>query len=196
MTDAPKPEAETPAQPKARRGAPPKFSEEERALAFKLWLDHDCPGYRQLAELFMDATGKYINFSTLHDWACKNEVWAKAIVSRMTVDPERVMLALKAAKADANQLEADHFMGVKAQLVARLYESVQSLPLSNVEDWNRALDCCDRLEALIHTERGKAVAGKGDNVAMGLMERLAPNVSIAPFKKANGNGSTNGAGGH
>lgn len=193
MTDE-TPKTETPAQPKAKRGAPPKFSDEERALAFKLWLDNDAPGYRQLADLFIEETGKDINHSTLHDWACKNEVWAKALVERMPVDPERVMLALKAAKKDANQLEPDHFMGVKAQLVARLYESVQTLPLKNVEEWNKALDCCDRLEALIHTERGKAIVGKADNVAMGLMERLAPNVSLAPFKKANGNGSTNGTG--
>lgn len=61
----------------------------------------------------------------------------------------------------------------------------------------RALDCCERLEALIHAERGKAILEKGSSVvSVGLMERLNPSVSLPPFKKPNGttNGTTNGGG--
>jgi hypothetical protein len=200
----PKPEAEAAAKPEPkakpkRRSKTERYSDETRTLAFKIWLDNDRPSSRKLRDLIFAQSGQRIDNSTLAGWARVMPDWAKETIVAKPITPEKVIAALKAAKEDANQLEADHFIGIKAQLVARLYDSVKSLPLENVDDWDRALTCCDRIEALIHTERGRSVMEKGSNVVSSLMDRLAPNVTVAPFKKLQANGgNTNGAngGGH
>lgn len=179
------------ANPKPKgKSRPQAYSKEIKLMAFKTWLDNGRPAMRELSKIIEAQSGLALDFSTLSQWSRRMPDWAAAILEAKTVDPEKVIAALASAKADANQLEADHFIGIKAQLVARLYESVKELPLLTVDDWDRALTCCDRIEALIHTERGRAVTEKGGCVVSSLMERLAPNVSLAPFKKP----QTNGAG--
>jgi hypothetical protein len=200
----PKPEAEAAAKPEPkakpkRRSKTERYSDETRTLAFKIWLDNDRPSTRKLEDLIFEATGQRIDNTTLGGWMHAMPAWAAEKVDANPISPEQVIAALKSAKADANQLEADHFVGIKARLVARLFESVQELPLTTVDDWDRALGCCDRIEALVHTERGRSVMEKGSNVVSSLMDRLAPNVTVAPFKKLQANGGgTNGAngGGH
>ncbi len=159
------------------------YPEETRQAAFAIWLENGKPGVRGLAVLLKEKTGLEVDPSTIHAWQRANPDWLKAVADSERKDPVVIIAALAAAKADANQLEADHFVGIKAQLVGRLYESVKELPLSTVDEWTHGLDCLDKIEAHIHAERGKAVLEKGPNVVTSLMDRLNPNVSIAPFKK-------------
>lgn len=164
----------------------PRYTPEDRLLAFKLWLDHGKPQWRALADIFNKETGYNVQFSTLYNWSAANREWMEAIVDSKPMKPERILAALAAAKEDAAQIEADHFKGVKAQMVCRLYESVKELPLKTIDDWTRALDCCEKIEAHIHAERGKALLEAGPSVVTSLMDRMVPNVQLQPFKKLNG----------
>lgn len=169
--------------PKASKRPRNAYPEEVRLAAFNLWLENGKPDWRLLQLLLKDKIGKDINFTTLHDWSTKMPEWKKAVADTERKSPAAILAALDAAKADANTLEADHFVGIKANLVGRLYLSMQDMQLTGIADWVMALDCLEKIEAHIHAERGKAVAEKGPNVVSSLMERLSPNVSIAPFKK-------------
>lgn len=169
--------------PKGRKRPKHAYSDEVRQAAFKVWLDYDKPQWRALEVIFAKETGQTIHYTTLHAWSETMPEWQTAIAEAERKKPMTILAALDAAKKNANKLEADHFVGIKAQLVGRLFISVQDMALSNITDWTMALDCLEKVEAHIHAERGKAVAEKGPNVVSSLMERLSPNVSIAPFKK-------------
>lgn len=165
---------------------------EDKLLAFKLWLDNGKPSMRRLAKLLKDR-GITVNQATLHKWSDANSEWARHVLEKEPARPAKIITALKEAEEDATALVPEVFLGVKAQLVARLYESVKQLPLNSIDDWTRGLDCCERLEGLIHAERGKAILDKKSSiVSVSLMERLNPNVTIAPFKGPNG--AANGGG--
>lgn len=168
-----------------------EYPREVREAAFNLWLNNSKPSFRELKKLIKAQMGINVGLATIEKWKDMIPGWANAYVEEgrpgTKLDPAKIISALKNAKADAQALEADHFKGVKAQLVARLYLSIKDLPINSVEDWERALACCDRLEALIHAERGKAVTDKGQ--VGSLMQAMAPPVNIAPFKKPNGNGA-------
>lgn len=170
-----------------------RYSDEDRLMAYKVWLDADRPSIRELATILEDR-GFKVHHSTLLDWATKNADWAKELVDKTGARTEQILSALSACKKEATKIDVDHFIGVKANLVGRLYMSLRELPLKTIEEWTRGLDCLDRIEAYIHSERGKAVGESGPNVVTSLMERLTPNVSLPPFKKANGNGTANGGG--
>lgn len=176
----------------APKKKPKVHKPEDKLLAFKLWLDNGKPSMRQLAKL-LEGRGIKVNQSSLHKWAEANSEWARHMLDKEPARPAKIITALKEAEEDATALAPEVFLGVKAQLVARLYESVKQLPLNSIEEWNRGLDCCERLEALIHAERGKAILDKKSSiVSVSLMERLNPTVTIAPFKTTNG--SANGGG--
>lgn len=163
-------------------------SAKTRQLAFELWLKHDRPSFMELEEL-MTAAGTPVDHSTLARFKDKNPLWLSLHEAQKNpIAPEKLIRTLTAAKLDARSLEPDHFIGLKAQLVARLYDAIKTLEINTVDDWERALNNCDRIEALIHAERGKAVAEK-DALAVprgaspSLMARLNPPVTVAPFKK-------------
>lgn len=172
---------DTPAPPK--RGKKPS-----EQLAYRLWLESGRPSLRDL-EKILAAKGYSVDNSSLCRWKSKNANWTAQMADKMgALDPVKVISALKEAEDDATELAPEHFIGVKAQLVARLYTAVKTMTIDTVDDWIKALECCDRIEALIHNERGKVVADK-DTVAVPrgasatLMGRLNPPVKLTEFKK-------------
>lgn len=171
--------------------APQKGRKPSQTLAYRIWLEAGRPSLREL-EKVLAAKGYSVDGSTLSRWANKNATWIAQLAEKANpIDPVKVISALKEAEDDATELAPEHFIGVKAQLVARLYTTVKVLEINNIEDWYKALDACDRIEALIHAERGKAVAEK-DAIAVprgakpSLLNRLEPPVKLADFKKPGG----------
>lgn len=171
--------------------APKKGKKPSEMLAFRMWLEAGRPSLRDLEKL-LAAKGYSVDNSTLCRWAAKNADWTAKLAEKANpIDPVKVINALKEAEQDATELAPEHFKGVKAQLVARLYTTVKTMAIDNVDDWLKALEACDRIEALIHNERGKAVADK-DPVAVPrgaaptLLNRLNPPVKLAEFKKPGG----------
>lgn len=170
---------------------PQKGRKPSPALAYRIYLEAGRPSLRELEKL-LAVKGYAVDDSTLSRWANKNPAWLAQIAEKANpIDPVRIISALKEAENDATELAPEHFIGVKAQLVARLYTTVKMLEISNIDDWYKALDACDRIEALIHAERGKAVADK-DAIAIprgakpSLINRMDPPVKLAEFKKPNG----------
>lgn len=160
-------------------------------LAYRLWLETGRPSLRDL-EKILATKGYQVDDSTLCRWKDKDPQWTAQMAEKnAAIDPVKVISALKEAEDDATELAPEHFIGVKAQLVARLYSTVKTMSIDTVDDWIKALECCDRIEALIHNERGKAVAEK-DAVAVprgakpSLLTRLDPPVKLSEFKKPNG----------
>lgn len=161
------------------------------SLAYQLWLEKGKPTLSDLARILRSA-GYVVDLATLSRWKDKDPKWlAEFEQATKPLDPAKAISALERAKDDATELTPEHFVGVKAQLVARLYDTIKTMHIDSVEDWLKALDACERIEALIHTERGKIVAAK-DAIALprgaspSLLARLDPQVSLAPFKKAGG----------
>lgn len=170
---------------------PARGKKPSQQLAYRLWLEAGRPSLRDL-EKILAAKGYQADNSTLSRWAGRNPHWTAQLAEQKNpIDPVKVINALKEAEDDATELAPEHFIGVKAQLVARLYSTVKTMSIDTVDDWIKALECCDRIEALIHNERGKAVADK-DTVAIprgakpSLLNRLDPPVKLAEFKKPNG----------
>ena len=159
------------------------------SMAFQLWIEAKKPSIRGFAR-HLNKLGYTIDFSTLSRWKDKNPQWlVEYKACQHPMDPIKIIDALKAAADDATELTPEHFVGVKAQLVARLYESIKTMPIDSVDEWLKALDACDRIESLIHAERGKAIAGM-DTIAIprgakpSLINRLEPAVTLPTFKKA------------
>lgn len=171
---------------------PKKGKKPSETLAYRLYLEAGRPSLRDL-EKILAAKGYQVDDSTLCRWAAKNAQWTAQLADKKNpIDPVKVISALKEAEDDATELAPEHFIGVKAQLVARLYSTVKTMSIDTVDDWIKALECCDRIEALIHAERGKAVAEK-DTLAVprgakpSLLNRLDPPVKLADFKKPGAN---------
>lgn len=165
-----------------------------REFAKKLWFTSGQPAFRPFAKM-LEAAGYGVDTATLIRWAQADAEWSAAVAqNKAKMEPKQILKALKSAKDDSAELSPEVFLGVKAQLVARLYESIKTMAINNVEDWYKALDACDRIEALIHAERGKALA-KQDSIATprgaipSIAQRLNPPVALATFKKPNGNGA-------
>ena len=166
----------------------PKLRAADRLRAYELWLENDKPSLRTLM-LIMAAEGVKVAHTTLQKWADANPEWRVQMQARDAGKPERIMTALALAKKDASKIEVDHYIGIKASLLARLYETLQRLPLTDIDEWTRALACLNQLEALIHDERGKSVKEiTVSSPVTSLMDRLTPKVAIAPFVKPKPNG--------
>lgn len=200
-SDAKTPEIETPdaeiipphGEEHARTGKKTRPSEQ---LAFRIWNQFGRPSLRQL-EVILDEKGYAADHTTLSRWTREYGPWAKAMLDASTeLQAERIIAAIEEAIKDSQELAPEVFNGVKTQLVARLYETIKIMPLNTIDEWMRALDACERIEAFIHAERGKAIAAR-DPVAIprgasnSLIARLNPSVNVAPFKRPNG---TNGSG--
>lgn len=158
------------------------------SMAYQLWIEAKRPTLREFAR-HLESLGYSVDNSTLNRWKDKNPNWlADFQQAQNPKKPVTIIEALRKAKDDATELSADHYVGVKAQLVARLYETIKEMRIETVDDWLKALDACDRIEGLIHDERGKAVAGM-DTIAIprgakpSLINRLEPPVSLPTFKK-------------
>jgi len=170
---------------------PQKGQKPSPEQAYRIYLESGRPSLREL-EKVLAAKKLKVDSSTLSRWANKNPTWIAQIVEKANpIDPVKVISALEKAKEHATELCPEHFMGVKAQLVARLSSTIDNMQIDNVDDWYKALEACDRLEALIHAERGKAVSDN-DPIAFprgaksSLLSRLDPPVKLAEFKKPNG----------
>ena len=164
------------------------YGPDARMLAFNTWVEAGKPDLRELAEI-LEAKGLKVNNATLTRWKDANAAWTELFKAKQyPLDPQKVLAALKQAKEDAKNLEADHFLGIKVQLVARLYLTIREMNFATVDDWERALNCCERIEALIHADRGKAVGteNKPASTGVSILAKLTPPVNIAPFKKPSG----------
>lgn len=181
----------TPAPKKNRGAIPEPHPPEVRALCFQTWLEAGKPSYEKLAELLRERHKLPINKATLARWAKADPAWQLEQVTKEKAPASQILSALDQLKKKANALEADHFIGLKAELVGRLFSALKDLPVNSVEEWRDALGCCEQIEALIHNERGKAIRDAVTNgatpIPTSIMDKLNPAVSMAPFtKKPNG----------
>ncbi|MEN6302273.1 MAG: hypothetical protein ABFD96_06070 [Armatimonadia bacterium] len=184
--------SESPTPKKPRRPKPGNHSPEIRARAFDLWIEAGRCDFRELVDIVKDKLGITVENSTLTRWKDANPAWLAAFQDKYRpLDPSKALAALKQAKDDAKALEPEHLIGIKAQLIARLYLAIRDMKIPSIDEWERALNCCDRIEALIHAERGKTIGEPGTG-AQSLVDRLNPPVKLAAFKKpaAAANGST------
>ncbi len=183
--------ADAPESPKAkgrpgRKKGQSEYTAADKAMAYQLWLEHDKPSLHEVARL-MAAKGKPVDTATILRWKDRNPAWLALFQQKANpMDVGTIADALALAKQDATALEAEHFLGIKAQLVARLYLSARTMTFTDIDQWQKALESCERIEALIHTERGKTVTEGRTGKPASILEAVAPSVNIAPFKKPNG----------
>lgn len=175
----------------------PNYTREQKELAYKLWQTNDHPSFRDLANMLAEKHGMPgIDRSTVKKWKDANPQWdTEWKKSKHPLDPESLLDALAQAKEDAKNLDPDHLSGVKTALVAQLYIAIREMKMPTVDDWERALDCCSKLEALIHAERGKVIGTEPKTgKPVSLVASLGQPVTVAPFKKAASTNGTNGGG--
>lgn len=171
----------------------PNFSEEQKALAMKVWLAEGAPSYDKLVEILSAKHGIKVNKSTICRWVAADLEWRKLYLDHNNpMDPLEIIQALEQAEDESSLLKPEHLSGVKTALIARLYTSIRAMKFNNVAEAEAGIACTERLEALIHAERGKSVSPdkKGASVTL-----LPPprDVSVPLF-----NGGKRGAngGGH
>lgn len=160
MTDA-APDTEAPAS----KGRPPA------ELAFDTWRVHK-DGFRELAKRLHDMGYDLIAPATLMRMKDVHREWLKEWTEYQHFEggPKRTLQILAAAYKQARELKADHLLGIKGQLIARLFEQIQSMSLDTVEDLQVAVEVLGKLDALIHSQRGLDL---GDGKAAGAA--IAPN---------------------
>jgi hypothetical protein len=158
-------------------------------LAHRMWLEADGPSFREL-KVLLAARGYSVDESTLSRWKDRNPTWAAQFCEKYSpVDPTKMASALQEVKDDAAELSPQHYLGMKARLLFRLYQGIRSLNISTVDELSKGLECCDRIEALIHAERGNAVsameiASQETGERPSLIARLHPQIKLAPFKNS------------
>jgi hypothetical protein len=171
----------------------PNYSKNDKELAFKIWKESGFTTQEELAETLRSKHGMTTVKSTISRWIAKDPEWKKLWLEyHNPLSPLEILEALSQAKDEANLLDPDHLLGTKTALIARLYLSIRAMTFTTVADMDGALACCDKIEALIHQERGRTVSDKQSNKHVSLVASLATPVTIAPFKKANGNGANGG----
>lgn len=155
-------------------------------IARKFWIDAGKPGFRRLAEL-LKAAGYTVSSATLHRWKTESPAWLLAYTeAENAAEPEVVIQALAQAERDGRAFKDAAYGGVKARLVARLYESITVMPISDIEEWHKALDAVGRLDGLIHAVRGREIAAAERPNGGSVIHAFEPKVQVAKF--ANGNG--------
>lgn len=158
------------------------------SFAHRTWLEADRPSFRELKNLLV-GRGYSVDESTLSRWKDKNPVWTVQFCEKFNpVDPTKMAAALMEAKDDAAELSPQHYLGMKARLLFRLYQGIKSLRINTVDELSKGLECCDRIDALIHAERGKAVSEMGSarhetGERPSLIARLHPQIKLPPFKR-------------
>jgi hypothetical protein len=170
-------------------------------IAFDVWIKNGKPSMRRLKDILSEQ-GYSVHNQTLSNWKDRHVEWQAAYAAiKAPITPGQIIATLETAERVAPVLKTEHFMGVKAQLVARLFASIEHMPITSVADLREGIDCCERLEGLIHAERGKTVIESNSisRPSGGLADRLGT-VVPGPFKKpvatAGGGNGANGAGGH
>ena len=160
------------------------------ALARTMWFSGGKPSMKAFAKILQEQ-GYHAPRTTLERWCAADKQWALARAQKeQAIPPESIITALHEAVEVSGEMASEVFLGTKAQLVARLYETIKTMPINTIEEWAAGLECCEKIEALIHIERGKAISdGKRDSALRGvspsLMSRVEPEVTVAPFKRAN-----------
>jgi hypothetical protein len=178
------------APPPAREKSVPTGEKLTPVLARALWFSSGRPTIADFA-IQLQEQGYHAPRTTLERWCNGDKKWKLARAQKEEIIPaENIIAALKEARDVSGEMAADVFLGAKAQLVARLYETIKVMPITTIDEWAAGLDCCEKIEALIHIERGKAITddkrrGALLNVSPALMNRVEPEVVVAPFKRAN-----------
>jgi hypothetical protein len=175
----------------------PNYTAEQKELAFKIWKETGFPTLEELAKTLRADHGMALVKSTLSRWIARDVEWQKLWLEyHNPLSPLEILEALSQAKDEANLIDVDHLLGVKTALIARLYMSIRGMTFTTVPDMDGALACCDKIEALIHAERGKAVSEKQSGKHVSLVASLGQPVTVAPFKKTNGGGNGANGGGY
>lgn len=167
-----------------------------KEFAYTVWREEGHPSFRQLSDR-LAARGYKVAFQVLQRWCSQNSAWKieADAVGKAPLPGEdtafKLLGLLEAAdrEGSANVVKAEHFEAIKAHLVARLYQTVRTLPLGNVDEWNQGLDIITKLDAHAHNLRGKAIGEKpavNQGNGTGLIERMQPTITVAPFKRTNG----------
>lgn len=183
-------------------GRPPKkpdttINHPTRIAARNFWFTEGKPSMRALSEL-LRAKGFTADDKTLGKWMREDPIWLAGMAEKqIPSDPVILIDAIRNAKAMAEHLSPEVYMGVKAQLISRLYSTMATLPINTVTEWNDALSACDRLEALIHAERGREISdggtlrtGTGGESTGSILAAMAPEVTVTPFRRPSPPAST------
>lgn len=158
-------------------------------FAYRVWKACGRPPTRALEQI-LASRGYSIDHTSLSRWMHSYGPWIEAQTEEQPLPLDRVIAALAHARQGGDQIAPDVYLGIKAQLLARLWESAQNIEIRDFTEWHKAGDAFERLASWIHAERGKAIESGDELVAFpkptSLMAQLNPTVTVAPFKKPNG----------
>lgn len=157
------------------------------AHARTVWRERGKPSFRAL-EKYLREGGYAISYSHLRKMKDGDEQWRneyRDYVAATGIAPERIIGAIEEAVNVASAYKPAAFVGIKAQLVGRLFAALKEMPLNTMDDWHRAMDGLDRIDNIIHTIRGGEIAGKEKpaDIKSGIIARLEPKMAVAPFQK-------------
>lgn len=152
--------------------------------ARQFWIKNKRPSFRHLADQ-LTKNGYPVNAGTLCRWKNKDPLWFRLMEdSEYSTPPEVIIKALQQAEKDGKSLRDEAYRGIKARLVARLYETISVIPLDTIEDWHKAFSGITMLDGLIHTARGNEISKDADKPAGGsVIHAFEPKVPVQKFGK-------------
>jgi hypothetical protein len=152
--------------------------------ARQFWVKNGRPTFRQLADM-LTKKGYPVNAGTLCRWKNKDSLWFRLMEeAEHAIAPEVIIRALNQAEKDGRQLRDTAYSGIKARLVARLYETISVIPLETIEEWHKAFAGIALLDGLIHTARGNEISKDADKPAGGsVIHAFEPKVPVPKFGK-------------
>lgn len=169
----------------ASKGRPPAD------VAFDAWRLRK-EGFRELAKRLAEMGYDTVAPATLMRMKDAHREWLKEWTEYQHFEggPKRTLQILSSAFKQAREINADHILGLKAELIARLFEQLQTMRLDKIEDVQLAVDIIGKLDGHIHAQRGLDLnAGKPQaeskpvTVAGKTQLVVAPKARIEPIRQ-------------
>lgn len=133
----------------------------EPEQAWEVFRDLPEPNAKECARI-LQQRGLKVSYDTIARWARRGE-WRKRVERLRAVtglgNPKDVAAALK---FQADELTPDVLQGLQVSMIARMAEQIETLPLKTPDDFSKMVDVIDKLDAIIHRQRGASIGANGE----------------------------------
>lgn len=133
----------------------------EPEQAWEIYRDLPEPTARECANI-LQQRGEKVSYDTIARWARRGN-WRQRVEQLRAISgvgsPKDVAAALQ---IEAEWLTADLLCGLQFRIAARMAEQINQLPLDCPEDYAKLVDVLDKMDAIIHRQRGAHIGKRGN----------------------------------
>jgi hypothetical protein len=129
--------------------------------AWEIYRDLPEPTARECANI-LQQRGFKVSYDTIARWARRGK-WRERVERLRAVtgvgSPKDVAATLQ---IEAEWLTPDLLCGLQFRIAARMAERINQLPLDSPEDYAKLVDVLDKMDGIIHRQRGAHIGKRGN----------------------------------